>query len=465
MTPSLKFIWTICLSGLACFILLFIKIQWQTTDFVIQISSIHNNNYFSSSSSISDEKFITYLPHSGLHNQRIALINAMVLAKQLNRTLIMPELNMGRANYWRESKKLERQLSECPLRATINKAAVGHGTSCSGYSRYVPSTVSNVFDLSALAPLGIRVTQRYNMGLDYFERVYGASPSDMVYIRDSSRFSYRIYDHRNNTMDIKNFEQRIDIEDLQARSEKIMVFGSLFSSFRLALEKPEWVWLWDHLFTEVAFHHPTVIQQSLDIIGRLGGPGQFVSVHVRTGDGVFKHVMDQTFEQVRSRLSSNMDNNDLAVNDTTLSLDTLDSLESIQDPTGRLDACLRLQPLNPFISKTNSTLNPRLRLIYMATDAPDPRRTLHLLYTEFPCLFSLSDFPDVITNTLSATALSPFVEDQQPSRLGPLLFPLIDAEVASHGSAFVGTAKSTFSKYISYRNNRFLNFYPIPKEL
>lgn len=34
-----------------------------------------------------DEKFLGYLPHSGFHNQRMALQNAMVLATYLNRTL------------------------------------------------------------------------------------------------------------------------------------------------------------------------------------------------------------------------------------------------------------------------------------------------------------------------------------------------------------------------------------------
>ncbi|KAI7857652.1 hypothetical protein BDC45DRAFT_566103 [Circinella umbellata] len=40
------------------------------------------------------EKFLTFLPHSGLHNQRIALINAGILAGALSRTLLMPELNL-----------------------------------------------------------------------------------------------------------------------------------------------------------------------------------------------------------------------------------------------------------------------------------------------------------------------------------------------------------------------------------
>ncbi|CAO3647569.1 unnamed protein product [Cunninghamella echinulata] len=447
---SLKYIWTLCLSGLACLIVLFIKLQWQT-EIVINLNTNNNKYHKSPSLQLSDEKYLTFLPHSGLHNQRIALINALVLAKTLNRTLILPEINMGKANYWRESKQLERQLSDCP---TKPRGSVVGG--CYGYSKYVPTTVANIFDLSSLSSLGIRVTQRKDMGLDYFEKYYGATPSDIVYIRDQSRFSYRIYDSKENQMSMLNFEQRIDMEDLDARNEKIMVFGSLFSSFRLALEKPGWIWLWDYLFTEISFHHPTVIAQTLDIVGRLGGPGQFVSLHLRQGDGVFKAVMDQTIEQVRLKLSETDDQNNVE-----LDVDTISAIQSIDDATSKLEKCLKINssPLSPL----TSNIHPKLRLIYMATDAPDPRRSLPHLFNEFPCLFSLSDFPDVMANTLSATALSPFVEDQQPSRFGPLFFPLIDAEIASYGSSFVGTKKSTFSKYISYRNRRFLAYYPNQK--
>src|ERR1043166_460385 len=48
------------------------------------------------------EKFITYLAHSGLHNQRIALENAAFLAWKLNRTLILPPLMLGKRFGYRE---------------------------------------------------------------------------------------------------------------------------------------------------------------------------------------------------------------------------------------------------------------------------------------------------------------------------------------------------------------------------
>src|SRR5712671_3500841 len=41
------------------------------------------------------ERYLAYLPHSGFHNQRIALENALVLARILNRTLLVPPARLG----------------------------------------------------------------------------------------------------------------------------------------------------------------------------------------------------------------------------------------------------------------------------------------------------------------------------------------------------------------------------------
>ncbi|KAF9543703.1 hypothetical protein EC957_000558 [Mortierella hygrophila] len=45
-------------------------------------------------------KYITFLPHSGFHNQRAELENALLLARLLNRTLIMPKVYLGPPMPW-----------------------------------------------------------------------------------------------------------------------------------------------------------------------------------------------------------------------------------------------------------------------------------------------------------------------------------------------------------------------------
>ena len=57
------------------------------------------------------ETYITYLPHSGFHNQRIELENALLLAAYLNRTLLLPSVYLGNsAMPWLRFEKMYERL-------------------------------------------------------------------------------------------------------------------------------------------------------------------------------------------------------------------------------------------------------------------------------------------------------------------------------------------------------------------
>ncbi|GJJ72194.1 hypothetical protein EMPS_04551 [Entomortierella parvispora] len=55
-------------------------------------------------------KFLTFLPHSGFHNQRTELENALLLARLLNRTLIMPKVYLGPPMPWLVFRHLHSRL-------------------------------------------------------------------------------------------------------------------------------------------------------------------------------------------------------------------------------------------------------------------------------------------------------------------------------------------------------------------
>ncbi|KAF9179117.1 hypothetical protein BGZ50_007214 [Haplosporangium sp. Z 11] len=55
-------------------------------------------------------KYLTFLPHSGFHNQRSELENALLLARLLNRTLIMPKVYLGPPMPWFTFPKLHERL-------------------------------------------------------------------------------------------------------------------------------------------------------------------------------------------------------------------------------------------------------------------------------------------------------------------------------------------------------------------
>jgi hypothetical protein len=216
-----------------------------------------------------------------------------------------------------------------------------------------------------------------------------------------------------------------------------------------------------------------VIKQALSVLPLLGGPDKFVGVHLRQGDGFFKALMDETLNTLRATLEqSSLEPVDIADQTTTpptyvtrpLTMEEEIRIAKLKEidqanPSGKIPL------LNQCVQWHSEENHPRLRLIFMATDTRQPRITLKELYDEFPCIFTLSDFPSIIEGTLNMSPMltgNKRIDDetsQLGSRISSLLLPMIDAEIASHGSSFIGTRKSTFSQYINHRYTRFQAMY------
>lgn len=471
MLRSPKFVWATCLVALILTISLVIYTSTQSMSIQLRFSITPATSKIPKITATNDkeEKFITFLPHSGLHNQRIGLINAMILAKTLDRTLLLPAINVGSAISWKPTPLSEFRLSKCP---SIKQRG---NPKCSDFKKYVPISVETIFDLSAAHSVGIRTVQRSSMSPNYFNDVYNIKEQDIYRIEDNDRYSYRIYDTKDNQDSIRTFRYRIEMDDLHERDEKIIIFGSLHYTLRLAMQDPKMVWLAKYLREETSISHPTVIKQALSVLPLLGGPDKFVGVHLRQGDGFFKKLMDETLNTLRVTLEqstlaselSTMDQQQLtaaSVMTRPLSPDEEDKIYMLKQ-IGESNPDNILPLLNKCTQLHSDDNHPRLRLIFMATDTRQPRTTLKELYDEFPCIFTLSDFPGVIESTLT---MGPMLTgnkelDDEATRLGSsissLLIPMIDAEIASHGSSFIGTKRSTFSQYIKHRFNRFQSLY------
>lgn len=89
------------------------------------------------------EKYLSYLPHSGFHNQRIALVNALALGHLLNRTVIVPYVRLGPDPVpWKLRGELETRLElgekarvveECRALYEAGKQMEGN---CRGYHSF-----------------------------------------------------------------------------------------------------------------------------------------------------------------------------------------------------------------------------------------------------------------------------------------------------------------------------------------
>ncbi|CAO3613898.1 unnamed protein product [Cunninghamella blakesleeana] len=424
-----------------------------------------------------EEKYISYLPHSGLHNQRIALVNSILLAKALQRTLIVPELNLGTATYWRPSTLLPYRLDECGeeyyeeddhLRQLKENNKAYWKSACFDYRHYLPMEVNTIFNMEAIAKkFDIKVIQRKDMKLDYYHR-YWAIPQDesnktlVNQIHDPDRYAYQIVDTYDNHSKKKftKFLTQYTFNTLNQMKEKFLLFNSLFGSTRLILNNPHWHQMYQEIKEAMIVQHPWCLNTSQIITDRLGGEGNYMGVHIRMGDGIFKKMMDETMEKVRKQLIQQQqkiiaqhDNNTTTTKETPYHLDLNETIiQKINQlkahPTERLKYCLHLQKLN--------YIHHQFSLIYMTTDAHSPQQTLSHLYDEFLCLFALDDFKDIVHDTLKLTP--PLIDHQHVddpiihTTNGSIFLPLIDAEVASHASYFIPTLKSTFSAYITQRN-------------
>ena len=387
------------------------------------------------------EKFLTFLPHSGLHNQRIALMNAAILAGALNRTLLMPELNLGTATFWRPSNQLTERLAHCP--GSMNEP----DSHCYDYRDYVPVPVDEIFDLTPLHELGIRTMQRHDMNDDYFSRYWGideTNEDEMMYtLEDNVRYSYQIHDEMSvPNATLEQFQSRIDLQDLVTRQEPFLVFGSLFGSRRLALTRTDLLNIHEYLRQQIGVKHPVVLNMANDVVHRLGGANNYLSVHLRQGDGRFKKEAKKTIGQIRGALEryANKYEQEKAHNENDETL-IVKELRSISYRPERLQSCVAAQEKHR---------HPSLQLIYMATDTRNPPEKFTDLYDKFVCLFTLNDFPDVVQSIRDAVAnVDPYLRD------GNLLLPLVDGEVAAKADHFIPTPKSTFSGYIRQRNTYF----------
>ncbi len=81
--------------------------------FVVFTSLQHTSNVTQNTQEIQhteEERYLAYLPHSGLSNQRIELANGLLLAHILNRTLIIPPAFLGTVFGWMPRDQLLSRL-------------------------------------------------------------------------------------------------------------------------------------------------------------------------------------------------------------------------------------------------------------------------------------------------------------------------------------------------------------------
>lgn len=225
------------------------------------------------------ELYLAYLPHSGFHNQRIALENALLLAQLLNRTLLVPDARLGGkpipySNYttlWEmlevvetaergtaRSKSDDEKADKANPSAVRTKAAL-HLQSQSQPAIYVPW--DDLVDIKKLDN-EIHMLRRPSMSKEWLRDVLGVLPDEIMEVKDARIYQFCIVfegktdDQRGSIkmsgpsqyqsqasdkpqIDVVNkCEEQLHIYDLLklgGNKVKLLQFGSLFGFSRIRL--------------------------------------------------------------------------------------------------------------------------------------------------------------------------------------------------------------------------------------
>ncbi|KAI8145407.1 hypothetical protein BJV82DRAFT_603555 [Fennellomyces sp. T-0311] len=380
------------------------------------------------------ERYISFYPHSGFHNQRISLVNALMLAERLNRTLLMPPVVLGEPIHWRKYDSLEsfhRRMTKAHLdscREYINESD-NAPEKCQSSFRYTSLRWDRLFDLSAIKQR-IRIRYRDDYDRSYLQRKYNITPDDTYHIKDTLLYDYRIADQRDQPM--VKYQREVFLWDLKDRPERHISFGSLFGTGRVMYSTPESQELRDFLSKQFVFSRkalPGLFHEADAIIRRIGGPGSYISIHARVGDSIFERFSGDVMGKLWNDLQK--------------------YVPLVQQP--RTEGCLAPPP-SPDAVHWDSMTTSRPLVVFMATDSRDPRNDplFEKIFQTFPCIVTLNDMFQY-----EKSNLYDMVNPEDGIQYGKFLVPFLDGLIASHAQEFTGSMWSTFSSYIKFLHQQY----------
>lgn len=426
------------------------------------------------------EKYLSYLPHSGFHNQRIELENALLLAAYLNRTLLVPPVYLASpAMPWLRYEKLHERLlfqtknglQHC---AQLQQQGLPLPSECLNNFRWTNIPWSFFYNMTAI---GQHVPVIFRPGLQYewLYKTFHIKQDDVYFFKDMSPYEYQIHDDRSQDLPLDRFNSRIDLVTLEQIEHKVLHFGSMFGSYRVLAETEQHAEILRKIRSNMIFRNPVLSSAASRIVTQLGGANNFVGMHVRVGDGIFKlrasilvddifHELvdkftDLTLEQV-IEYEGGIEQHDLDRTESTEYEMKLRAFHPVDEQDGNYTkpitvhhaAGAHLNMEEPLIDTSKlscqqgdaTTSKFKNTVLYIATDAPDPRNhpLLKKLFKVFPCTFILQDFMQELQDIKKLQVV------EEGVKLDSYLIPMIDAMISAHGHTFLGTPHSTFTSYI-----------------
>lgn len=409
-------------------------------------------------------KFLAYLPHSGFHNQRIALENALVLARLLNRTLLLPPVRLGSPLtyvpfddlYEISANSSKNGLEYC---SRLAQDAADLPLECEDYTAYTHVSWDWLVDLASIRQEQT-LLEGWNFTDAWLHDVLGISNSDDIfYLKDATRNQYSFQDFFTIDPPARKFEESIHIAMLSRRPERLIQLGTLFGSSRLHLRARSTFQLRKHIREQMAFTNAHLVRAAAGISADLGGA--YLGVHLRVTDGIFEWSAPENVRLAWWKLlqaAFGFSDDELLA----LEEELFPEEDPLEPPVIAPDLpALRSPhpPLPPLPSSAAPSTAvscrgplhtaPELRRLnaplYIATDAHHPSLSpvLWRFIRTFPCAFFLEDFA---AHTRPLHALR---SEADGVPVGGFLMPFLDAMVVGQAWQVVGTEQSTFSTFVT----------------
>lgn len=407
----------------------------------------------------SSERYLSYLPHSGFHNQRIALENALVMARILNRTLLVPPVRLGNGiltyypfDHLYELVTLQGKdrLEHCTNTSSWKALPI----ECSDYYDYTLVPWNWLTNISTL-PESHKLLNRWNMSDAWLSSELGMTPDDVFSVKDHTAYQFRFVDADPLDMPSSRFQEVISIALLEQLPHRLLQLGTLFGSSRLRLREQENIHFRTDVREAMVFSNPILLRLADSIKAKLGGA--YLAAHIRVGDGQFERKAKKNVRLSFWRLlHDELDLSESAI----LELESRITNSSVSSPppllhdpnifhapqaaASALPGSSSIRPQLPCRRPLHASSHlSKLNLpLFISTDSPPTQPHLSLFTQAFPCTFFLSDFPDELAE------LCKLRSGYDGLMMEPFIVSFLDAIIAGKAGRVVGTEGSTFSQFV-----------------
>ncbi|CAG8466957.1 4441_t:CDS:2 [Gigaspora rosea] len=316
------------LESIVVLIILFM-ISW-ISYFIIEHESQMSLNFnnLSTIQTIDQEKYLTYLPHSGFHNQRISFKNAIFLAWTFD--LLYNDLS---------------KLTLCKNNSLKNFDK----------ESYIGYDWEELMDFTFLKR-NIKYFHRRDFNFtQLIKSLHINNDNDVYNITDNLQ---QYYDSSVSIDEYRYFTTRINLVDLSKRPEKLLHFGSLFSSYKIITRLPENENFRNKLNHTMLPNNPTILKIVNKIVNRIGGTDSYIGIHARIGKGFLNQnetmqnlteIIQNDFKDIDAKNSSSicLKTKIFLATDVPHDFDVL--LEPLKSLTNPNDGVMMFEFLIPFV--------------------------------------------------------------------------------------------------------------------